>query len=302
MRKRVLAGLVVLAVGVGYLSAPLASAEFSITAQTYAVGAVGSDGKAPVWVGGVCGPGASRAVLNFGGFFEFEPQDAPHDEVAESPTSAPSPLPSEPPLVEPDEKIELSLTNNEFEYIYQASGTQEVSATCIYPDGNAASTSFTVDATRPSGPTVAALGDRGEPVFYPGGTIDVLLSGFEPNQAFEVHLRSTPRLIGTGTTGADGTVRIQARIPDDTPPGQHHLTVRAKNGQRALFRFLIGNKPQPAPPSLTPKPVGERPLPAKKYAMPAKKHALALTVAAPAPVKFRNLRAFRPMPPNTGVS
>ncbi|MDO5094276.1 MAG: hypothetical protein Q4D79_12840 [Propionibacteriaceae bacterium] len=300
MRKRVLAGLAAAAVGIGCLTAAPARAELSITAQTYAVGTAGSDGKAPVWVGGVCGPGASRAVLNFGGFFEVEPQDVPQDEAAEIPT--PSPTPSELPVIEPEEKIELSLTNDEFEYIYQASGTQELSATCIYPDGNAASTWFTVDATRPSSPTLAALNDGGEPVFYPGGTIDISLDGFAPNQAFEVHLRSTPRLIGTGTTGADGTARVQARIPDDTTPGEHHLTVRAKNGQRALFRFLIGTKPQPSAPSLTPKPAVERPLPTRKYAVPAKKHALTLTAVTPAPMKFRDPRTFRPMLPNTGVS
>lgn len=310
MGKRVLASAAVVAVGIGCCAIPAVGAEPSVTAHVYAVGPSGADGQAPAWIGGTCGAGAVKAVLRVG-----EPALAPRalPQETTSEDSAVPPSSEAPPVLEAEEKMELPVTDDGFEHIYQVSGAKDIEATCIYPDGNAVSTWITVDAAQPTSPTVTARGAGGGSLFHPGEVIDVSVDGFAPGQAFEVHMRSTPKLIGRGTTDAAGKARIQAQIPRDAPAGLHHLTVRAGNGQRTLIRFLIGDKPKPGAPTLPsadpvvprsadslPQPADTLLRPAGNYEETARRHALTVLRRAPAPERIRAPRAIRPRLPKTG--
>ena len=235
MRKRILVGISVLGLGLGTLTAPAARAEGSATLSLYAVGAK-ADGTSPVWLGGRCSGNASGAVLRF--FSDKVPQpEAVEERTAE--TKAPEDESGEAPDVE--KVVAVTLENDgTFEHIYEATGQQYVVATCKYSDGEAVSSGVAVDADQPTEPTVTATSDQQG--FQPGGTIKVSLKGFAPNQEFEVYMHSKPVRLGTGTTNSDGSADVDAKIPDDATPGKHHLTVRAKNAQRAIFSFILKNK------------------------------------------------------------
>ena len=231
MRKRILVGISVLGLGLGTLTAPAARAEGSATLSLYAVGAK-ADGTSPVWLGGRCSGNASGAVLRF--FSDKVPQpEAVEERTAE--TKAPEDESGEAPDVEKEVAVTLE-NDGTFEHIYEATGQQYVVATCKYSDGEAVSSGVAVDADQPTEPTVTATSDQQG--FQPGGTIKVSLKGFAPNQEFEVYMHSKPVRLGTGTTNSD----VDAKIPDDATPGKHHLTVRAKNAQRAIFSFILKNK------------------------------------------------------------
>ena len=235
MRKRILVGISVLGLGLGTLTAPAARAEGAATLDLYAVGAK-ADGTSPVWLGGRCSGNASGAVLRF--FSEKVPQpEAVGKRTAE--TKAPEDGPGEAPDVEKEVAVTLE-NNGTFEHIYDAAGQQYVVAICNYSDGEAVSNGVAVDADQPTEPTVTATSDQQG--FQPGGTIKVSLKGFAPNQDFEVYMHSRPVRIGTGTTNPDGSADVDTKIPDDATPGRHHLTIRAKNAQRAIFAFIVKNK------------------------------------------------------------
>ena len=189
-----------------------------------------------MWLGGRCSGNASGAVLRF--FSDKVPQpEAVEERTAE--TKAPEDESGEAPDVEKEVAVTLE-NDGTFEHIYEATGQQYVVATCKYSDGEAVSSGVAVDADQPTEPTVTATSDQQG--FQPGGTIKVSLKGFAPNQEFEVYMHSKPVRLGTGTTNSDGSADVDAKIPDDATPGKHHLTVRAKNAQRAIFSFILKNK------------------------------------------------------------
>ena len=235
MRKRILVGISVLGLGLGTLTAPAARAEGSATLSLYAVGAK-ADGTSPVWLGGRCSGKASGAVLRF--FSDKVPQPEGGEERTVD-AKAPEDGSGEAPNAEKEVSVTLE-SDGTFEHIYDATSQQYVVATCKYSDGETVSNGVVVDADQPTAPTVTATSDQQG--FQPGGTIKVSLKGFAPNQEFEVYMHSKPVRIGTGTTNSDGSADVDAKIPDDATPGKHHLTVRAKNAQRAIFSFILKNK------------------------------------------------------------
>ncbi len=234
MRKRILVGISVLGLGLGTLTAPAARAEGAAILNLHAVGAR-TDGTSPVWLGGRCGGNASKAVLHF--FSEKAPlPEAVGERTAE--TGGPEGT-SETP--EADREVDVTLeSDGTFEHIYDATGQQYVVAACIHSEGEVVTNGVEVDADKPTEPTITATSDQQD--FQPGGTIKVSLKGFAPNQGFEVYMHSRPVRIGTGTTNQDGSADLNAKIPDDATPGKHHLTVRAKNAQQAIFSFILKNK------------------------------------------------------------
>lgn len=234
MRKRILVGISVLGLGLT-LMAPAARAEDSAVLSLYAVGAT-VDGASPVWLGGRCSGNASKAVLRF--FSEKIPQPEAVEE-----RSAEAKIPEDGAGEAPEAEREVDVTlegDGAFEHIHDATGRQYVVATCVYADGEVVSNGVEVDADEPTEPTITATSDQQG--FQPGGTIKVSLKGFAPNQDFEVYMHSKPVRIGTGTTNPDGSADVDAQIPTDATPGRHHLTVRAKNAQRAIFAFIVKNK------------------------------------------------------------
>ncbi|VEJ59044.1 hypothetical protein [Arachnia propionica] len=235
MRKRILVGISVLGLGLGTLTAPAARAEGSATLNLHAVGAK-ADGTSPVWLGGRCSGNASGAVLRFFADKMPEPEGG-EERTAE--TKVPEDESGETPNLEKEVAVTLK-SDGTFEYIYDATSLQYVVATCKYSDGEAVSKGVVVDPDQPTEPTITATSDQQG--FQPGGTIKVSLKGFAPNQEFEVYMHSKPVRIGTGTTNSDGSADVDAKIPDDATPGKHHLTVRAKNAQQAIFSFILKNK------------------------------------------------------------
>ena len=51
----------------------------------------------------------------------------------------------------------------------------------------------------------------------------VLGDGLKPNSAVRVELHSTPVLLGTGTTDANGSLRITVQMPHEVSAGTHHI-------------------------------------------------------------------------------
>jgi hypothetical protein len=79
------------------------------------------------------------------------------------------------------------------------------------PSLGAGEVSPTVSADR----TTAAAG---RPVSA-GGTVTLVGAGFEPGERVTIQLHGTDIVLGSGTAGADGTVQIEVRIPDETSAG-----------------------------------------------------------------------------------
>lgn len=63
-----------------------------------------------------------------------------------------------------------------------------------------------------------------------GGGVDIRATGLQPNETVEIWLHSTPRLLATTTADAAGGLRLNVRIPADTPAGRHTVVVRAASG------------------------------------------------------------------------
>ena len=208
MRKHALTGVAALAIGLGFFTAPAAQADGSASLEVYAVGTA-QNGAAPVWLGGQCSSGASRATLHFlAGEFPGLEFAHPVEVASPSPGTQSPEVPSEAGNDDPDNKVDVTLNSDgSFEYIYDTSGVQQVIANCIYPDGNVASTSTEVNADLPTKPALSASSNE-QQEFYPGGTIELSLRGFAAGQSAEAYMHS-----------------------------------KARNGQRAIFAFLLRNKP-----------------------------------------------------------
>lgn len=58
-----------------------------------------------------------------------------------------------------------------------------------------------------------------------GGTVTIAGSGFDPDAALRIELRSTPVTIGTVTTDGSGAFRLAATIPVGTAAGAHSIVV-----------------------------------------------------------------------------
>ena len=104
---------------------------------------------------------------------------------------------------------------------------------------------------------VRQRGASGEPVAGAGGRISSIITGLPPGTQGEVSLRSTPRLLGTFTVGADGVAAFVADVPGDLPPGSHTLVLATFSGQQEAV-VSVGMTvaprtavPLPPPPTLT---------------------------------------------------
>lgn len=59
--------------------------------------------------------------------------------------------------------------------------------------------------------------------YLAGGSVPVDASGYDPETTVVFRLDSTPRILGSATTAADGSVRANVALPVDIPPGRHQL-------------------------------------------------------------------------------
>ncbi|MDA3012726.1 MAG: Ig-like domain-containing protein [Actinomycetota bacterium] len=92
---------------------------------------------------------------------------------------------------------------------------------------------------------LAGADEQGDPVRVPSGVLEVtddghvvaLANGFDPGTPGEVILLSTPRLIGSFTTGTTGDHRGQYPLPADLEPGEHTLVLTT--GERTMALGLI---------------------------------------------------------------
>ena len=62
----------------------------------------------------------------------------------------------------------------------------------------------------------------------PGETITINAHGFQPGEAVEVWLLSTPVLLATVQADANGSVSTMVTIPSGTTPGSHHIELRGE--------------------------------------------------------------------------
>ena len=76
--------------------------------------------------------------------------------------------------------------------------------------------------------------------------MNLLASGFKPDEDIEVSLHSDPVTLGYTTADSAGTVRFAAHIPAGTPAGVHHVVVRGlESGAvvQAQIRILAVGSP-----------------------------------------------------------
>lgn len=80
-------------------------------------------------------------------------------------------------------------------------------------------------------PAVAAAGPYSndgisvsDPTPSPGGSVDVVASGFRPNSSADVFFRSTPVLLASTTADGVGDVKVTVVIPS-TASGEHRIEV-----------------------------------------------------------------------------
>jgi LPXTG-motif cell wall-anchored protein len=89
---------------------------------------------------------------------------------------------------------------------------------------------------------LAAGSDEGEPSVVAGGLLEVtdggvvstVAYGFAPSTAGELVIFSSPQLVGSFTTGTDGSFAGQFTIPAGLAPGEHTLVLIAGNATTSL--------------------------------------------------------------------
>lgn len=68
-------------------------------------------------------------------------------------------------------------------------------------------------------------------VVSPGATVAVDCGGWLPNSEVEVLVLSTPRLLGTATTDAQGNLAVDVTLPTDLSAGDHTLRFSGTNAE-----------------------------------------------------------------------
>ena len=80
----------------------------------------------------------------------------------------------------------------------------------------------------------AAIGD-----VVTGHEISIASEGLKPLVPYEIVLRSTPQVIGSGKTSSIGAVKEQAKIPGGLEPGWHSITLTSTNADGSAFEKAI---------------------------------------------------------------
>lgn len=80
----------------------------------------------------------------------------------------------------------------------------------------------------------AAIGD-----VITGHEIAIASEGLKPLVPYEIVLRSTPQVIGSGKTSSIGSVKEQAKIPGGLEPGWHSITLTSTNPDGSEFTKAI---------------------------------------------------------------
>lgn len=91
-------------------------------------------------------------------------------------------------------------------------------------------------AVEPLAPSMGGVVTRGQQVT---GTF----SGFTPGETVYLIVASTPRVIGSGVAGADGSVTISGVIPADLTTGAHTLAVYAPGSGHGARQAIVVNAP-----------------------------------------------------------
>ncbi len=110
----------------------------------------------------------------------------------------------------------------------------------------AASASPLATAYGPSGCTVKV--NINPTTLEAGGTITIALSGTCGDRTFTVQIHSTPEVLGTLTTGANGSAAGSFGIPANLPAGVHTVTVADSTGDAAAVTVNLAGA-APANPS-----------------------------------------------------
>ncbi|MFT4259349.1 MAG: hypothetical protein QM568_06955 [Microbacterium sp.] len=76
-------------------------------------------------------------------------------------------------------------------------------------------------------------------IVAPNGTLTVTAAGFEANESIEIWLHSTPVLLHSGTTSADGTVSQTVTIPTDTVIDAHQIEIRGATSGSVFLNLTV---------------------------------------------------------------
>jgi hypothetical protein len=82
-------------------------------------------------------------------------------------------------------------------------------------------------------------------------TVQVSGSNFPPSTPITVTLHSTPLVLGTPTTGADGSFSATFSVPCSVGSGAHTVTGAAPSGQSASASVTLAACPLTATPAFT---------------------------------------------------
>ncbi len=91
-------------------------------------------------------------------------------------------------------------------------------------------------AVEPLAPSMGGVVTRGQQV-------TATFSGFAPGELVHLIVASTPRVIGSGVAGADGSVTISGVIPADLTTGAHTLAVYAPGSGHGVRQAIMVNAP-----------------------------------------------------------
>jgi hypothetical protein len=73
----------------------------------------------------------------------------------------------------------------------------------------------------------------------PGSSVNVSASGFQPNSTAQILLHSTPVLLATSPTDANGTVSATVTIPTDAALGAHDIVLSGDDSSGSAMSVSI---------------------------------------------------------------
>jgi len=90
--------------------------------------------------------------------------------------------------------------------------------------------------------TIEIANDEGNSV-HAGSVITVSGTGFSGDiEGLEIEIHSTPIILGTVVTNADGSFQLQIQIPEDLESGTHHIIVSYQGNEITRQTIEVGPK------------------------------------------------------------
>lgn len=111
--------------------------------------------------------------------------------------------------------------------------------------------SVVVTVTSTSEPEPTPTGTVSTDDVTQGGSIVVSASGFEPGEALQIWIHSTPVLLWSGAASSSGAVNQTVVIPADLEPGVHRIEVRGAQSGSVWLSVTVSSSSSGAPLAIT---------------------------------------------------